>query len=73
MKVQENIISPRYGEPVIGGMQDYISGAYLMTRDGAEFSAEKWKNAFMSRTYCLQRLAWKIPRKIKNMDWQKHV
>lgn len=46
MKVQENIISPRFGEPVIGGMQDYISGAYLMTRDGSEFSAEEVEESF---------------------------
>lgn len=46
MKVQENIISPRYGEPVIGGMQDYISGAYLMTRDGSEFPAEEVQESF---------------------------
>ncbi len=41
MKVQENIISPRFGEPVIGGMQDYVSGAYLMTREGSEFLSEE--------------------------------
>jgi DNA-directed RNA polymerase subunit A' len=40
MRVQEQIISPRYGEPVIGGVQDYISGAYILTREGTVFSAE---------------------------------
>ncbi|HDD26363.1 MAG TPA: DNA-directed RNA polymerase subunit A' [Acidilobales archaeon] len=29
--VQEHILSPRYGGPIIGGIQDYISGAYLLT------------------------------------------
>jgi len=38
MRVQEQIISPRFGEPVIGGSQDYLSGAYLMSRKGIYFS-----------------------------------
>jgi len=37
MRVQEQIISPRFGEPVIGGSQDYLSGAYLLTRKGMKF------------------------------------
>jgi DNA-directed RNA polymerase beta' subunit len=32
MRVQEHIITPRYGGSVIGGIHDHISGAYLMTR-----------------------------------------
>ena len=31
MRVQENIISPRVGSSVIGGIHDHISGAYLLT------------------------------------------
>ena len=31
MLVQYHILSPRYGGPIIGGLQDYISGAYLLT------------------------------------------
>ncbi len=31
MLVQNQILSPRYGGPIIGGLQDYISGAYLLT------------------------------------------
>jgi DNA-directed RNA polymerase subunit A' len=38
MRVQEQIISPRYGEPVIGGVQDYISGGYILTQEGTEFT-----------------------------------
>ncbi len=34
MLVQENIRSPRFGGPIIGGVQDFISGGYLLTRDG---------------------------------------
>lgn len=29
--VQEHLLSPRYGGPIIGGIQDYISGAYLLS------------------------------------------
>jgi DNA-directed RNA polymerase subunit A' len=34
MRVQEHIISPRYGGSVIGGIHDHISGAYLLTHGG---------------------------------------
>lgn len=33
LKVQEHIISPRYGAPIIGGIQDFISVGYMFTRD----------------------------------------
>ncbi|MEM1961719.1 MAG: DNA-directed RNA polymerase subunit A' [Sulfolobales archaeon] len=29
--VEEHILTPRYGGPIIGGIQDYISGGYLLT------------------------------------------
>lgn len=32
MLVQEQILSPRYGAPIIGGLHDYVTGAYLLTR-----------------------------------------
>ncbi|MDI6819407.1 MAG: DNA-directed RNA polymerase subunit A' [Candidatus Hodarchaeaceae archaeon] len=32
MRVQEQILSPRFGGPIIGGIQDHITGAYLLTR-----------------------------------------
>ena len=31
MQVQENIISPRYGGPIIGAIHDHITGAYYLT------------------------------------------
>lgn len=31
MRVQEHILSPRYGGSVIGGIHDHITGAYLLT------------------------------------------
>lgn len=38
MRVQEHILSPRFGGPIIGAIHDHISGAYLLTRTGSEFS-----------------------------------
>ena len=34
MKVQENILSPRFGGAIIGGIHDHISGAFLLTHHG---------------------------------------
>jgi len=31
MMVEKHIMTPRYGGPIIGGLQDYISGAFLLT------------------------------------------
>jgi len=32
MRVQEQILSPRYGGPIIGAIHDYVTAAYLLTR-----------------------------------------
>ena len=31
MRVQENILSPRFGGPIIGGIHDYVTGSFLLT------------------------------------------
>jgi len=36
MRVQEHILTPRYGGAVIGGIHDHISGAYLLSRPGTQ-------------------------------------
>ncbi len=36
MHVQENILSPRFGGPIIGGIHDHISGLYLLTKSGVK-------------------------------------
>ena len=41
MRVQEHILSPRFGGPIIGAIHDHISGAYLLTREGQEFTEEE--------------------------------
>ena len=37
MQVQENILSPRYGGPIIGAIHDHITGAYFLTHDNPHF------------------------------------
>ncbi|MEE9474432.1 MAG: DNA-directed RNA polymerase subunit A' [Candidatus Hydrothermarchaeaceae archaeon] len=41
MRVQEQILSPRFGGPIIGGIHDHISGACLMTKPGVKFTKQK--------------------------------
>ncbi|MFX0098056.1 MAG: DNA-directed RNA polymerase subunit A' [Candidatus Hodarchaeota archaeon] len=38
LRVQEHILSPRFGGPVIGGIQDFISAAFMLTRKKAYFT-----------------------------------
>src|SRR5512133_3189512 len=39
MQVQENILSPRFGGPIIGGIHDHISGLFLLTRNENKISS----------------------------------
>ena len=41
MEAQEQISSPRFGGPVIGGIQDHITGGYLLTRRGVMLTCEQ--------------------------------
>jgi len=41
MKVQEQILSPRFGGPVIGGIHDHITGAFILTYGDTKFSEEE--------------------------------
>jgi DNA-directed RNA polymerase subunit A' len=41
MAVQQNIISPRFGRPIIGSIHDYITGLFLLTRGEKRFDREK--------------------------------
>jgi DNA-directed RNA polymerase subunit A' len=41
MKVQENLMSPRFGGIIIGGLHDHISGCFLLTYQDKTFSKEK--------------------------------
>ncbi len=41
MRVQEHILSPRFGGPVIGGIHDHITGAFLLTHKDSKFTREE--------------------------------
>jgi len=41
MKVQEHILSPRFGGPVIGGIHDHITGAFILTYGDTRFDDEE--------------------------------
>lgn len=51
MLVQEQILSPRYGGPIMGGIQDYISGAYMLTRKGTKLTREEASQLLISAGY----------------------
>jgi DNA-directed RNA polymerase subunit A' len=40
MKVQENILSPRFGGAIIGGIHDHISGCFLLTHEDKKIPIE---------------------------------
>src|SRR5256886_2074913 len=41
MRVQEHILSPRFGGPVIGGSHDHITGSFLLTYKESKFTREE--------------------------------
>ena len=44
MSVQDQLISPRYGGPIIGGIRDFITGAYILTKDETILTKEEFSN-----------------------------
>lgn len=44
MKVQDQLISPRYGGPIIGGIRDFITGAFLLTKDETLLTVDELTN-----------------------------
>ncbi len=51
MLVEKHILTPRYGGPIIGGRQDYISGAYLMTVKTSLFTEEEAREILAAAGY----------------------
>ena len=47
MRVQDQLISPRFGGPIIGGLRDFITGAYLMTKDDTVLTRQEFANLAM--------------------------
>ena len=41
MAVKRNIMSPRFGRPIIGGIHDYITGLFILTWGEKRFEKEK--------------------------------
>jgi len=41
MSVQDQILSPRYGGPIIGGIRDFVTAAYLLTQDSTLLTKEE--------------------------------
>ncbi|HYB79825.1 MAG TPA: DNA-directed RNA polymerase subunit A', partial [Thermoplasmata archaeon] len=54
MKVEEHILSPRYGGPIIGMLHDHITAAFLLTYQNPSFSKSEV-------TYLLSKLNYPIP------------
>jgi len=44
MQVQENILSPRYGGPIIGAIHDHITGTYYLTHNNPKFDENRVQN-----------------------------
>ena len=51
MRVQDQLISPRFGGPIIGGLRDFITGAYLLTKDETVLSSQEFANLAMLGGY----------------------
>jgi DNA-directed RNA polymerase subunit A' len=54
MKVEEHILSPRYGGPIIGMLHDHITAAFLLTYQNPSFTRAEV-------TYLLSKLNYPIP------------
>ena len=44
MAVQNQIITPRYGAPIMGAIRDYITGAFMLTKDDTKLSRQEMMN-----------------------------
>ena len=51
MRVQDQLISPRYGGPIIGALRDFVTGAYLLTKDDTRLTAQEFSNLAMLGGY----------------------
>jgi DNA-directed RNA polymerase subunit A' len=51
MRVQDQILSPRYGGPIIGGIRDFITGAFMLTRDETLLTPGEFSNLALAGGY----------------------
>src|ERR671925_519276 len=51
MKVQDQLISPRYGGPIIGAIRDFITGAFMLTSESSTLTKDEFANLVMLGGY----------------------
>ena len=51
MRVQDQLISPRYGGPIIGAIRDFITGAFILTQDNTMLTEEEFTNLALIGNY----------------------
>ncbi len=51
MQVQDQILSPRYGGPIIGAIRDFITSAYLLTEKSTRLSKQKVSQLLAAAAY----------------------
>ena len=51
MSVHDQILSPRYGGPIIGGIRDYLTAAYLLTSENTLLTKEEFTNLALVGKY----------------------
>jgi DNA-directed RNA polymerase subunit A' len=51
MQVQDQILSPRFGGPIIGAIRDFITAAYLFTRKANSLTKEEVSRLLMATGY----------------------
>lgn len=51
MQVQDQILSPRFGGPIIGAIRDFITGAYYFTRKGSYLTRKEIDRLLTATTY----------------------
>ena len=51
IRVQQQILSPRYGGPIIGAIRDFITAAYLLTKPDTFLTKEEFANLALAGRY----------------------
>jgi len=51
MRVHDQIVSPRYGGPIIGAIRDFLTAAYFLTRDETVLEEEEFADLALSGGY----------------------
>ena len=51
MRIQEQLFSPRYGGPIIGAQRDFVTGAYILTKEDTTIEPALFANLAMLGGY----------------------